>query len=174
MYPHLPDDHEPPGRLCFSQAGVMHVRWLDRIDALPSAQWDGLHDRNNPFVAHAFLSGLENTGYLCEGWGWTPHHIGLWDGNELVAAAPGYLKDNSHGKFVFDHAWARAYAEHGLAYYPKWLCAVPCSPVTGPRLLAREMASRQALLQEHPRGVRQGARSRHRFPHRAWGRGQRG
>lgn len=126
---------------------MMHdARWLERIDALPAAQWDGLHDGRNPFVAHAFLSGLENTGCLREGWGWTPHHLGLWDGDELVAAVPGYLKDNSHGEFVFDHAWARAYAEHGLAYYPKWLCAVPYSPVTGPRLLVRDATSRKALL----------------------------
>lgn len=126
---------------------MMHdARWLERIDALPAAQWDGLHDGRNPFVTHAFLSGLENTGCLREGWGWTPHHLGLWDGDELVAAAPGYLKDNSHGEFVFDHAWARAHAEHGLAYYPKWLCAVPYSPVTGPRLLARDAMSRKALL----------------------------
>ena len=56
----------------------------------------------------------------------------------LVAAAPGYRKRNSHGEFVFDHAWAQAYAQHGLTYFPKWLGAVPYSPVTGPRLLARD------------------------------------
>ena len=55
---------------------------------------------------------------------------------------PGYLKDNSHGEFVFDHAWATAYARHGLDYFPKWLGAVPYSPVTGPRLLARDDADR--------------------------------
>src|SRR5690606_15543606 len=58
------------------------------------------------------------------------------DGGRLVAAAPGYLKTNSHGEFVFDHAWAHAYARHGLDYFPKLLCAVPYSPVTGSRLLA--------------------------------------
>jgi predicted N-acyltransferase len=65
----------------------------------------------------------------------------------LIAAAPGYVKTNSHGEFVFDHAWARAYAHYGRHYYPKWLCAVPYSPVTGPRLLARNPAARSALLQ---------------------------
>ena len=111
----------------------------------PSA-WDALHDGRNPFVAHAFLSGLESTGCLREEWGWTPCHLGLWVGDALVAAAPGYLKTNSHGEFVFDHAWAHAYAQHGLDYYPKWLGAVPYTPVTGPRLLARDDAGRRTLL----------------------------
>ena len=112
---------------------------------IPAAAWDALHDDGNPFVAHAFLAGLESTGCLRAGWGWTPRHIGLWVGDTLVAAAPGYLKDNSHGEFVFDHAWANAYARHGLDYYPKWLGAVPYSPVTGPRLLARSDDARAAL-----------------------------
>ena len=66
----------------------------------------------------------------------------------LVAAAPAYLKTNSHGEFVFDHAWANAYARYGHDYFPKWLCAVPYSPVTGPRLLARTTEDRQALLRQ--------------------------
>ncbi len=115
------------------------------LSELPAADWDALHDGRNPFVAHAFLDGLERTGCLRPDWGWTPCHLGLWEGDALVAAAPGYLKANSHGEFVFDHAWAQAYARHGLDYYPKWLCAVPYSPVTGPRLLARDDTSRRRL-----------------------------
>jgi predicted N-acyltransferase len=64
----------------------------------------------------------------------------------LVAAAPGYLKDNSHGEFVFDHAWANAYARYGLDYYPKWLIGIPYTPVTGPRLLAADDDLRRRLL----------------------------
>ena len=116
------------------------------LSQIPAADWDALHGRRNPFVAHAFLSGLETTGCLREDWGWTPCHLGLWEGDALVAAAPGYLKSNSHGEFVFDHSWAHAYARHGLDYFPKWLGAVPYSPVTGPRLLARDEASKRALL----------------------------
>lgn len=114
-------------------------------DVEPSA-WDSLHDGRNPFVAHAFLSGLEIHGCLREDWGWTPQHLTLWDGETLIAAAPGYIKTNSHGEFVFDHAWARAYAHYGRDYFPKWLCAVPYSPVTGPRLLARDASARAALV----------------------------
>ena len=117
------------------------------LSGIPATAWDALHDGRNPFVAHAFLSGLETTGCLREEWGWTPQHVALWDGDALVAAAPGYLKDNSHGEFVFDHAWAHAYARHGQDYYPKWLGAVPYSPVTGPRLLARDDEDRKRLLE---------------------------
>lgn len=122
------------------------VRYLTDLSIIPSAEWDALHDGSNPFVSHAFLSGLERHGCLREDWGWTAQHLSLWEGDHLVAAAPGYLKHNSHGEFVFDHAWARVYAQHGLDYFPKWLCAVPYSPVTGPRLLARTDAHRRALL----------------------------
>lgn len=124
----------------------MTIRRLPALSDIPAAAWDGLHDGRNPFVAHAFLSGLETHGCLREHWGWTPHHLTLWDGDALIAAAPGYVKHNSHGEFVFDHAWARAYAHYGHDYYPKWLCAVPYSPVTGPRLLARDSDARQRLI----------------------------
>ncbi|TAA21818.1 GNAT family N-acetyltransferase [Pseudoxanthomonas winnipegensis] len=125
---------------------MLKLRALPPLSSIPPATWDALYDGRNPFVRHAFLSGLEQTGCLRSDWGWTPHHLTLWDGDTLVAAAPGYLKTNSHGEFVFDHAWANAYARYGQDYYPKWLCAVPYSPVTGPRLLARDAAARQALL----------------------------
>ena len=123
------------------------VRFLDSLAQVPAAAWDALHDGSNPFVAHAFLEGLERHGCLRPDWGWRPHHLVLWEDARLVAAAPGYLKDNSHGEFVFDHAWADAYARHGRRYYPKWLGAVPYSPVTGPRLLAGDDAARHALLE---------------------------
>ena len=127
--------------------GVAVARIHDSLAGIPAADWDALHDGANPFVAHAFLEGLEATGCIRPRLGWTPRHVALWEGDALVAAAPGYLKDNSHGEFVFDHAWAHAYARHGLDYFPKWLGAVPYSPVTGPRLLARDAAARQALLE---------------------------
>jgi predicted N-acyltransferase len=116
------------------------------LSDIPAAQWDALHDGRNPFVAHAFLEGMERHGVVAARHGWTPRHLGLWEGDALVAAVPAYLKDNSHGEFVFDHAWAHAFAQHGLDYFPKWLCAVPYSPVTGPRLLARDEAMRRTLL----------------------------
>jgi len=126
---------------------LSNIRILDRLADVPAAAWDALHDGRNPFVAHAFLEGLERHDCIRPEWGWTPHHLTLWDGERLAAAAPGYLKNNSHGEFVFDHAWAHAYARYGQDYFPKLLCAVPYSPVTGPRLLARDDAARRALLE---------------------------
>ncbi|MEL4890936.1 GNAT family N-acetyltransferase [Xanthomonas protegens] len=125
---------------------MSRIRWLHQLDTVAAADWDALHDGRNPFVAHAFLAGLERHGCLRPDWGWSPLHLTVWDGETLVAAAPGYVKSNSHGEFVFDHAWAHAYARYGQDYFPKWLCAVPYSPVTGPRLLARDLAARQELL----------------------------
>ncbi|UNK49965.1 GNAT family N-acetyltransferase [Lysobacter sp. S4-A87] len=121
-------------------------RIIASLSDIPASQWDALHDGRNPFVTHAFLSGLEQHGCLRAQWGWTPQHLTLWEDEELLAAAPAYLKGNSHGEFVFDHAWAHAYAQHGLEYFPKWLCAAPYSPVTGPRLLARDPSLQSALV----------------------------
>lgn len=140
----------------------MMLRLHERLDEIPAPAWDALHGGANPFLAHAFLAGLERHGCLRPAWGWTPRHASLWRDGELVAAAPAYLKANSHGEFVFDQAWAQAHARFGRAYYPKWLVAVPYSPVTGPRLLAREPADRAALLAamvEHSR--REGLSSLH-------------
>jgi len=125
---------------------MTELRLHDSLDELPAHAWDALHDRRNPFVEHAFLAGMEREGCLRPRWGWTPRHASLWRNGEMLAAAPGYLKTNSHGEFVFDHAWANAYQRLGREYFPKWLVAVPYSPVTGPRLLARDPADRRALL----------------------------
>ncbi|MGI8560842.1 MAG: GNAT family N-acetyltransferase [Luteimonas sp.] len=122
------------------------LRLLSALDEVSAADWDALHEGRHPFIGHAFLAGLERHGCLRARWGWTPRHLTLWRGGRLVAAAPGYVKTNSHGEFVFDHAWAHAYAQYGRDYFPKWLCAVPYSPVAGPRLLARSDHDRRALV----------------------------
>ncbi len=125
----------------------MELRLLDSLAAIPAADWDSLHEGCNPFVSHAFLSGLEQQGCLRPAWGWQPHHATLFEGERLLAAAPAYLKANSHGEFVFDHAWAHAYARYGQEYFPKWLGAVPYSPVPGPRLLSPEPRLCQVLAE---------------------------
>lgn len=127
-------------------ACMLSPRFLSSLQSIDATDWDALHDQRNPFISHAFLAGLEAHGCLREDWGWQPQHFTLWEDDTLVAAIPGYLKHNSHGEFVFDHAWANAYAQHGRDYYPKWLGAVPYSPVTGPRLLAVRETARSALL----------------------------
>lgn len=117
----------------------------DTLANVPASEWDALHGSDNPFVQHAFLHGLEQSGCLRPAWGWTPCHALLHRNGELIAAAPAYRKENSHGEFVFDHAWAAAFAQTGRDYYPKWLVGVPYSPVTGPRLLSRSDEARQQL-----------------------------
>ncbi len=126
---------------------MTELRILSSLNDVPADDWDALHDGANPFISHAFLSGLEQHDCLRESMGWTPRHAALFDGTRLIAAAPAYLKDNSHGEFVFDHAWAHAYSRYGMDYYPKWLVAVPYSPVVGPRLLAHSVEHRRLLLQ---------------------------
>ena len=128
---------------------------LDSLTAIPSEQWDALHDGCNPFVSHTFLAGLERHGCVQPALGWSPRHLAVYDEDRLVAAAPGYRKRNSHGEFVFDHAWAHAYLQHGRDYYPKWLGAVPYTPVTGPRLLAADDGMRRRL----PAAIRESAKA---------------
>ncbi|TAN07859.1 MAG: GNAT family N-acetyltransferase [Rhodanobacteraceae bacterium] len=106
------------------------------IADIAATAWDALAADDNPFTRHAFLAGLEQTGCIREALGWRAQHLTLHDGAALVGALPLYMKANSHGEFVFDWAWADAWERAGGNYYPKFLCAVPYSPVTGPRLLA--------------------------------------
>ena len=119
----------------FLLSNVFSARFHSRLDEIDAAQWDALLPDDNPFLDHAFLTGLEQYGCLDAEHGWIPRHLGLYRDRQLVAAAPLYVKLNSHGEYVFDWSWASAYARAGLDYYPKLLCAVPYSPVPGPRLL---------------------------------------
>ncbi|HET6587088.1 MAG TPA: GNAT family N-acetyltransferase [Oleiagrimonas sp.] len=123
------------------------VRFHDSLDSIDATAWDTLVADANPFVSHAFLSGLERHGCIRDAWGWRPHHLTLHgDDGRMLAAAPLYLKGNSHGEYVFDWAWADAWERAGGRYYPKLLCAAPYSPVTGPRLLADTPERRRALI----------------------------
>jgi len=127
---------------------LLRHRFVPRLAEVDAVRWDALRGSDDPFTSHAFLSGLEETGCLRPRWGWNPHHLLIEnEAGELQAAAPCYLKTNSHGEFVFDHAWADAYFRAGLDYFPKLLVAVPYSPVTGPRLLcAGDAGLRTELL----------------------------
>ncbi|HMO76564.1 MAG TPA: GNAT family N-acetyltransferase [Sphingopyxis sp.] len=107
------------------------------VAAVDAAAWDALAGGGNPFVGHDFLSLLEQSGSVGPGTGWQAAPLLVEDGaGALVAAAPAYLKSHSQGEYVFDHAWADAWARAGGAYYPKLQIAAPFTPVPGPRLLA--------------------------------------
>ncbi|MGH8121657.1 MAG: GNAT family N-acetyltransferase [Rudaea sp.] len=114
----------------------LQPRFHSRLDEIDAVKWNALLPDDNPFLAHAFLCGLERSGSLRAEYGWRAHHLALYKNTELVAAAPLYLKRNSHGEYVFDWSWANAYERVGLDYYPKLLGAIPYSPVNGARLLA--------------------------------------
>jgi len=99
--------------------------------------WDSLGDSSYPFTRHAFLHGLEQHNCL-EPFGWHPVYFIIHQGKALVAALPCYIKTNSYGELVFDHAWSNAYQRSGLDYYPKLVTAIPYTPATGERFLINQ------------------------------------
>jgi len=113
-------------------------------NALLAAQSPG--EAANPFMRHEYLAALHESGSATPETGWTPCFVTLWQGNTLAGACPLYLKAHSYGEYVFDWAWANAYQQHGLDYYPKAVAAVPFTPVPGARLLARNAAERALLV----------------------------
>ncbi|HET7313260.1 GNAT family N-acetyltransferase [Salinisphaera sp.] len=119
---------------------------IESILQVDAEEWNALCGTDQPFVQHGFLAALEASGSVSPHIGWQPAHALLrTDDGALVGAAPMYLKDHSFGEFVFDFAWANAYSQVGLDYYPKLVNAVPFTPVAGPRLLARDDATRRAF-----------------------------
>ncbi|WP_338507444.1 GNAT family N-acetyltransferase [Erwinia aphidicola] len=118
----------------------MSLTLLTQLADIPASQWDALTPNAQPFMRHAFLSALEESGSVSRATRWQPQHL-LWcEGDKVLAAMPGYTKTHSMGEYVFDHAWAEASQRARIPYYPKWLSAVPFSPVSGARLLGNEHA----------------------------------
>ncbi|SMF41598.1 GNAT family N-acetyltransferase [Pseudogulbenkiania subflava] len=132
----------------------MTIASLNGLSGLPASQWDALCADDQPFLAHGWLAALEQSGAVSRETGWQPHHLVYRDGEQLMAAAPAYLKTHSYGEYVFDWAWAEAYQRAGLAYYPKLLLAIPFTPVGGQRFLGVPEA-RASLVAELPHQVRE-------------------
>jgi predicted N-acyltransferase len=117
------------------------------VAGLNPAAWDRLSG-DDPFLSHAFLSSLEDSGSVGKGTGWTPAPVLVEDDSaRLLAAAPAYLKTHSQGEYVFDHGWADAWERAGGQYYPKLQIAVPFTPVPGPRLLGQQPQQLLAALE---------------------------
>jgi len=114
---------------------------------IPAAQWDALAGHDNPFVSHAFLSALEDSGSVGPGTGWAPVPLVI-EGEQggIAGVLPAYAKGHSQGEYVFDHAWADAWHRAGGEYYPKLQIAVPFTPSTGPRLLLADERLAAPLL----------------------------
>jgi uncharacterized protein len=126
-----PSDHSP--------------NYVTRVHTSPlqvnAAQWNALLRRSDaptPFMRHEYLAALHTSGSAAPATGWLAQFVSLYDHGEtqLLASAPLYVKDHSYGEYIFDHAWARAYQEHRLPYYPKATIAVPYTPVPGTRYLS--------------------------------------
>ncbi|MHB8253233.1 MAG: GNAT family N-acetyltransferase [Acidiferrobacter sp.] len=112
----------------------MDSSFLGSMTEVPRDQWNALSGPQ-PFLRHEFLLALEESGSVGPHTGWLNETLVLYEGLELKAAVPLYRKSHSRGEFVFDWAWAQAYQQAGLSYYPKLIAAVPFTPVTGRRLL---------------------------------------
>nr|MBF0681229.1 N-acetyltransferase [Pseudomonas sp.] len=140
----------------------MPIQTIHRLADITPAHWDALLPDAQPFLRHAFLSALEDSGSVGGRSGWQAEHRLLVDSHGTVQAAlPLYRKSNSYGEYVFDWAWADACHRAGIEYYPKLLCAVPFTPVTGARLLGSVESTAQLLHQLTSNLAAQGLSSLH-------------
>jgi predicted N-acyltransferase len=124
---------------------------VDGTSKIDAAVWNALaaatDPHANPFLDHAFFLALEESGCATRRTGWTPRHVVLRRGGEIVGLLPMFEKTHSQGEYVFDHGWANAFEQAGGRYYPKLQCAVPFTPVTAPKLLTNgEAGLEEALL----------------------------
>jgi predicted N-acyltransferase len=132
-----------------AETGII-TRMHPSVQDIAEQAWNTLlaqQPHPTPFMRHAYLAALEASGSATAATGWSARYLTQWRGPALVAACPVYLKAHSWGEYIFDWAWARAHAEHGLPYYPKAVVAVPFTPVPGTRLMACDPAQRLALAQ---------------------------
>ena len=124
----------------------MIIKLINSISEISCDQWNRLLDSEYPFLRYEFLAALESSGSVSQKNGWCPRHCLVFDqqGDEardkktLIAVMPLYEKSHSNGEYVFDHTWANAYQHHGLAYFPKWVTAIPFTPCEGNRLLVKQ------------------------------------
>jgi len=124
----------------------MRITTHTSLEEIPAAAWNALSEGRDPFLRHEFLVALERHNCVGERFGWLPRHLAAYDdAGALIGAVPLYLKDNSYGEFVFDWAWADAYARNGLDYYPKLVSSIPYTPATGSRLLIASDADKTAV-----------------------------
>jgi uncharacterized protein len=142
--------------------GEIAIRVTTGLDAFSATEWSQLAGASrsrttpyNPFISHAFLSSLEDSGCATQATGWLGQHLRLEaaDGS-LLGAVPCYLKSHSQGEYVFDHGWADAFERAGGRYYPKLQGSVPFTPATGPRLLVRQGADPQPVRRALAEGLK--------------------
>lgn len=122
------------------------IDWITRIATVPKDQWDALAlPLETPFLEWEWLNAMETSGSVAAKSGWLPNHLIVRKNNQLVAAAPLYLKGHSYGEFVFDHQWADLAHRLGLEYYPKLLGMSPFTPAEGYRFLVAPEEDEDAI-----------------------------
>ena len=124
----------------------LSVRIVRRINEVPREVWDSLLRDGSPFMRWDWLDCLEDTACVCDKTGWSPHHLVVERGEEILGACPMYLKSHSMGEFVFDHQWAGYAMQAGIEYYPKMLVGVPFTPVVGSRFLTAPGVDRDGVI----------------------------
>jgi predicted N-acyltransferase len=151
--------HEPPEGSSPEPAtlGLIDLEIIQSITKVPAAAWDAMAGDDDPFLEHAFLAALEDSGSVGERAGCEPRFVLARQAGRLVGAVPLYLKSNSYGEFIFDWSWANAAHRSGIRYYPKLVAAVPFTPATGRRLLIAPGADEATVAAALLRGVRQTA-----------------
>jgi len=125
------------------------IQVKDSLHDIEAKEWNhllSLQDVPTPFMRYEYLNAMQQSACASEQTGWVARYFTVWLNHQLQAACPLYIKTNSYGEYVFDHAWANAYHQHGLPYYPKATIAPPFTPVPGARLMAKDALSKQALL----------------------------
>src|SRR4051812_48269693 len=111
------------------------IEVTDRLSSVSAEDWNRLVGEDDPFLEHAFLAALEQSGSIGRRAGAMPRFVLVREGERLVGALPLYLKTNSYGEFIFDWAWAGGAERAGIPYYPKLVAAIPFTPATGRRFL---------------------------------------
>lgn len=125
----------------------LQPRWFSRFSDLPADAWTALTAAlPTPILEADWLAHLEDSGSISPDTGWTPRHLTLWDGEQLVAAAPLWLKDHSWGEFVYDFGFAQAAGQMGRSWYPKLVGMSPATPSTGYRFLTAPGYDRAELV----------------------------
>lgn len=135
---------------------AIQLRVIQSLSEIAEADWNALLTPDaGPFLKYEFLNALESTGCVGGNTGWQVAHLLVEDSNSrLLGAMPLYLKQHSYGEFVFDWAWAQAYEQNGMSYYPKALSAIPFTPVRGPRLLVSSNADKRSIQETLVSGLK--------------------
>ena len=124
----------------------MIIKQINSMTEIKAACWNNLVQNNDPFLRHEFLLALEQSGSVSSKTGWAPHHLLVFEKQDLIAAMPLYLKNHSQGEYVFDQQWADAYYQSGMEYYPKWVNAIPFTPCQGQRILIHHGVDNKEII----------------------------